>query len=308
MKIKYISILILSAVIAVTSISCGKTLYSYAKKNEREKARFIEKSVQIDDHKIVYLEGGSGETLLLVHGFGGDKDSWTRFAKFLSDKYRVIALDLPGFGESSRVKTANYNIENQTSRLAAFTSGLKLGRFHIAGNSMGGWISAYYAVKYPSQVISLTLINSAGVNSPEKSEMMQNLENGFNPLLVKDAEDYDRLLKFIFVKPPYIPGSIKHEFAEAAARNREFNDKIFGDLRAKMLDLEPMLGQIKSPALVIWGDTDRVIHVSSAGVFTKGIKGSKGYILKDCGHVPMIERPEETSKAFLEFISSAELK
>jgi len=91
--------------------------------------------------------------------------------------------------------------------------------------------------------------------------------------------------------------------ALAAVRNREFNDKIFGDMRAKMLDLKPILGKIKAPAMIMWGDTDRVLHVSSVDIFTKGIKGSTSYILKDCGHVPMIERPEETSAVFLKFIA-----
>lgn len=304
MKTKSGAIIIMSALISLTVfLSCGKTLYNYAKTSAREDAQLVEKSIQVGDHKIFYLEGGSGDTVLLVHGFGGDKDNWTRLAKYLSGKYRVISPDLPGFGQSSRIRTSNYNIENQTERLAAFTEALKLERFHIAGNSMGGNISAYYAIKNPSRIISLTLINSAGIMPPVKSELVLNLEKGYNPLLVNDADDYDRLMKFLFVKSPYIPGSLKKELASSAVRNREFNDKIFSDMRAKMLDLKPMLGKIKAPTLIIWGDTDRVLHVSSVEIFSKGIKGSTSYILKDCGHVPMIERPEETSAVFLNFIN-----
>jgi pimeloyl-ACP methyl ester carboxylesterase len=303
MKKSIISILMLCVLPAISCLSCGQSLFSFAKKMERDNAQFIEKKVNIGDHNIIYLEAGSGETILLVHGFAGDKDNWTRFAKYLTGKYRVISLDLPGFGESTRIETANYGIENQTQRLAEFVKKLKLERFHLAGNSMGGWISAYYSVKYPSRVISLTLMNSAGVTSPEKSEMFLNLEKGFNPLLVRDLKDYDRLLKFVFVNQPFIPGSVKEVFAESAVKNREFNDKIFRDLMANMLDLQPLLGNLKMPVIVIWGDSDRVLHISGARVFTDGIKGSKSYILKNCGHLPMIERPEETSSVFLEFIA-----
>lgn len=290
--------------VLLTLTSCGKTLYEFAKKSERGKASLTEKSVQIDDHRIVYLEAGEGETILLIHGFGGDKDNWTRFAKYLVKGYHVIAPDLPGFGESSRSEKARYDIESQTERVKKFADALGLKKFHLAGNSMGGWISAAYASKYKEQVMTLTLLNAAGVNAPVKSEMIESVERGYNPLLVTDVKDYDRLMNFVFVKPPYIPCSIKREFAAKAVKYREFNNKIFSDLTERSSTLEKSLPRITAPSLIIWGDTDRVLHVSGAGVFKEGIKNSRSYILKECGHIPMIERPEETARVFLEFIAS----
>lgn len=303
MKLRPASAFVLFMIITTGSLSCGKTLYNYAKSSERGKAQLIEKTVQIGDHKIVYLEGGAGETILLVHGFGGDKDNWTRFARHLAGKYRVIAPDLPGFGESSRIESARYDIDTQTLRLKNFANALDIEKFHIAGNSMGGWISANYAVKFPGDLLSLTLMNSAGLISSEKSEMMIMVENGFNPLLVSDVKDYDRLMKFVFVKPPYVPGSLKREFAEKAVEHRDFNDKIFADLRERSPLMEKLLPRITAPSLIIWGDTDRVLHVSGADIFDRGIKDSRVYILEKCGHLPMIERPEETAGVFLKFIA-----
>jgi len=303
MKLRPAAAFILSLIIITGSISCGKTLYNFAKKSERGKAQLIEKTVQVGDHKIVYLEGGAGETILLVHGFGGDKDNWTRFAQQFAGKYRVVAPDLPGFGESSRLESAHYDIDIQTLRLRNFAKALGLEKFHIAGNSMGGWISANYAVKYPGDLLTLTLMNAAGLITSDKSEMMLLVEQGFNPLLVSDVKDYDRLMKFVFVKPPYVPGPLKKEFAEKAVEYKYFNDKIFADLRERSPSMEKVLHRITAPSLIIWGDTDRVLHVSGAEIFDRGIKNSRVYILKKCGHLPMIERPEETAGVFLKFIA-----
>jgi len=303
MKLRAASAFVLFMIIITGSLSCGKTLYNYAKSIERGKAQLIEKTVQVDDHKIVYLEGGAGETILLVHGFGGDKDNWTRFARQFAGQYRIIAPDLPGFGESSRIESARYDIDTQTLRLKNFAKALDLDKFHIAGNSMGGWISANYAVKFPGDLLSLTLMNSAGLITSEKSEMMIMVENGFNPLLVSDVKDYDRLMKFVFVKPPYVPGALKRKFAEKAVQHRDFNDKIFADLLERSPLMEELLPSITAPSLIIWGDTDRVLHVSGAEIFDRGIKDSRIYILEKCGHLPMIERPEETAGVFLKFIA-----
>ncbi len=293
---------VLISLLAAALLSCGDSLLEFAKNRERGKADLVERSVQVGTHRVVYLEGGKGDTLLLVHGFGGDKDNWTRMARYLTANFRVIAPDLPGFGESDRKSNENYSIQNQTKRLEAFAKEIGIDRFHLAGNSMGGWISAWYAVQYPRRVISLILINSAGVTSPEKSEHTLNIEKGYNALLVNDVDDYDRLINFVFVNPPYIPGMIKKHFAEAAVRNRAFNEKIYDDISKERVSLEPHLKNISVPSLIIWGDTDRVIHPSSAGVFARGIPKSKSIIFEKCGHLPMLEKPEETADAVSGFI------
>lgn len=283
--------------------NCASFLLKTAITLERSKGDLEIKQVQIDSTNLVYSESGKGETLVLVHGFGGDKDNWTRMTPFLNAKFRIISPDLPGFGDSDRNTSLNYSVSEQVKRLHLFIEKLGIKKFHIAGNSMGGAISAAYASKYPDEILSLILINSAGVVSPIKSELTINLENGFNPLLVNDIKDYDRLLNFIFVKKPYIPDIIKGYFAEKAVKNRSFNEKIFQDLRAEKNIVEESLSKIKSPTLIIWGDTDRVIHVSSVDVFKKYIPNSKSVIMKDCGHSPQIERPEEVASHILGFLS-----
>ncbi|MEW6185665.1 MAG: alpha/beta fold hydrolase, partial [Thermodesulfobacteriota bacterium] len=112
---------------------------------ERSLAGLEVKRVWIPGVQISYLEGGAGETLLLIHGSGDDKDSWTPVAKYLTGRYRVIAPDLPGFGESDRLEKGGYKAQDQVKHLQAFTRTLGLTAFHLGGHSLGGKISAAYA-------------------------------------------------------------------------------------------------------------------------------------------------------------------
>ena len=277
-------------------------LFALARIIERGLAGLSEKSIQVDNYKIVYVEGGKGETVLLLHGFGGDKDNWTRFSKYLTKRYHVIAPDLPGFGESSKIWSDTYDIATQVKRLHQYAEKIGLKKFHIAGNSMGGLIAVVYAATYPDEVLSLGLLDPLGVIVREPSQLALEIEKGNNPLVVESVSDYDKLLDFLFVKPPYIPGLVKSYLAEMAVQSREFNKKVFIEANPGN-QLETTIGEIRTKTLILWGDTDRVFPASSAPVLQKGIKNSKVIIMKDCGHVPMLERPEETAKYYLEFIS-----
>jgi pimeloyl-ACP methyl ester carboxylesterase len=267
----------------------------------RFQAGLSEKSVQVDNYKIAYLEGGKGETILLIHGFGANKDNWTSFAKFLTKKYNVIVPDLPGFGDSTRIMTDNYGIDSQVTRLHGFAINVGLKKFHIVGNSMGGFISGKYAAKYPGEILSLGLFDPSGVKSSEESQFFVELKEGRNALIIESTADYDKLLNLIFVKPPSIPGPVKSYLAQMAVENKGFLKKVFSEYRFSSFD-EATMKSISAKTLILWGDKDRVRHVSGSRVLEKGIKNSKVVIMKECGHVPMLERPEETAKHYLDFI------
>ncbi len=261
-----------------------------------------EKSILVGKHTIVYLEGGRGESVLLLHGFGADKDNWNLFSRYLTKRYHVIAPDLPGFGESSKIWGDQYNITAQVERVHAFAKEIGLTRFHLAGNSMGGLIAGVYAATYPGEILTLGLLDPAGVIDREPSQLSLELEKGNNPLIVESVSDYDKLLDFTFVKPPSLPDPLKSHFAEMAVQSKDFNKKVFIEATPGN-QLERIMREIRAKTLILWGDTDRVLSVSSARVLQKGIENSKVIIMKDCGHMPMIERPEETARYYLEFIS-----
>lgn len=284
------------------------TLLASVQLVERQLAGLTLKHVQVGDLSIHYYEGGptNGETLLMIHGFGANKDNWLRFAKHFTARYHVIALDLPGFGDSSK-PDASYDVGSQVERLAAFAKALGIAKVHLIGNSMGGHIAALYAARYPEQVLSAALLDNAGVQSPQKSEMFQRLERGEpNPLVVKTPEDFSRLLDFVFVAAPPLPEPLQQHFAQQAMANSALYEKIFSHLVERYIPLEPELPKIQAPTLLLWGDQDRALHVSSIEVMRPLLKKPSVVIMKDCGHVPMIERPEETAMHYQAFLDQSE--
>ncbi|MBF0224526.1 MAG: alpha/beta hydrolase [Desulfobacterales bacterium] len=277
-------------------------LYNSSIQQARKSAGLLKKSINVDGINMVYLEGGKGEQkLVLIHGFGGNKDHWTLFSKFMSDKYHLITPDMPGFGESSKFEDQSYDILSQVNRLKNFVDKLQLKSFHIAGNSMGGHIAALFTIKFPEYVLSLSLLDAAGVKSINKSKLSVFFEKGENPLVVKTTQDFDRLMELAFVKPPIIPGSVKKLFTKEAITNSKLNDKIWKDMKDIPAPLENLLSGITAPVLILWGDKDKILDVSSVPVFEQCIKNYKTVIMKDCGHSPMIERPEETAEHLRNF-------
>jgi pimeloyl-ACP methyl ester carboxylesterase len=110
--------------------ACSSALYNAGIGIERWYAGMIEKSMDLNELKLSYLDGGSGEIILVIHGFGANKDSWNRFARHLTDKFRVIAVDLPGHGDSTSSLERKYDIQSQTLWLALFVDKLGMDRFH----------------------------------------------------------------------------------------------------------------------------------------------------------------------------------
>ena len=278
-------------------------LVKWAAESERKAAGLEPKRVRVGDHEIAYLDGGHGETILMLHGFGANKDNWTRFAKFISPAYRVIALDLPGFGESTCLDDATYGIADQAKRVALFADAVSLKKFHIVGNSMGGNIAARFAVMFPERVLTLGLFDSGGVRSPVPSEMAKRLSKGEpNPLVAGTVEEYDRLIKFVFSTPPDIPRFVKKPLVEEAQRHQASNQRIFEQISSENVALEPDLPKITARTLVLWGDQDRVIDVSCVQILKEGLPNCTAVIMRNCGHLPMIERPQEAAEHYLAFL------
>lgn len=288
----------------IIAIFFPEKIYNAAVGLQRSSAGLTEKEITAGADKIVYLDSGNGsEVLILLHGFGADKDGWTRMAKSLKG-YRIVVPDIPGFGNSTKDINARYDVGSQVERLDRFFRELGLNRFFIAGNSMGGNIAGIYSIRYPQKVKGCILLNNSGIVTPEKSALIKLFEKGENPLLVNNKKDYDRLMNFIFVKAPFMPFPIGNVFYENSIKNRSFNDKIFKDLMTYPAMIDQNYAGLTMPVFIIWGDRDQLIDVSGVAVMEKNIKKVSSHIFKECGHVPMMERPEETADIIRLFIEA----
>ena len=265
------------------------------------------KTVVVGEETWHYLDGGpkDAEVVLLLHGFGGDKDNWTRFARSLTNGYRVIAPDLPGFGESERHPDWDYSLPSQRGRVNEFVRALDLEQFHIVGHSMGGHLAALYTYTYPEQVLSMALFNNAGVNAPVENDMQRALADGNNPLIVNSPQDFDELLAFASYKPPFIPWPVKGVLALQAMDHAEFNQSVFNALKSDSASsLEPVLADIEALVMILWGEYDRVVDVSSVNVMRPLLPQAEIVIMENTGHLPMLERPSETVTHYLRFVEN----
>jgi pimeloyl-ACP methyl ester carboxylesterase len=302
MKKTLIAILVVIGAAIVAYYVFPEKVAAYIIDAARSKAGLTKKAIKIDDHNVVYLEGGKGPTILLLHGYTGSKDNWTRFVVYLTKDYHVVIPDIPGYGESSMIEKASYDLSNQMSRLHKFAQAIELKKFHVAGNSMGGLFAGMYAVRYPDEIISVGLFDASGVMSLEKSIVMKMMEKDENLLVLKDSNDFSRLMSLFFTNPPSLPYPLKKVFIQTALANRKFYEKERKEIFPDFYSLEKELPNIEAQTLILWGDQDKVLDVSSVPVFEEGLQNHKTVIIKDCGHVPMIEKPQETATHYIDFI------
>ncbi len=269
---------------------------------ERFSAGLKRRAIQVGDHRIVYSEGGKGESVVLVHGFSASADSWNRFAGRLTRSYHVVAPDLPGWGASTRLENESYGYPGQVERLQQFLSLSGLRRVHLVGHSMGGFIASAYAAQYPDQIITLTLMAPHGVVEPQPSDLARSVAEGDNWLVADSLQAFDRLLNNVFAKRPYVPGPVLKYLAKRTIQGSTKSAMIFAEMQTNDPPLEEKLPRIKAPALIIWGDQDRVLHVSSLEVFRQGIRNSEVLVLRGCGHMPMAENTRACADAWLAFL------
>jgi pimeloyl-ACP methyl ester carboxylesterase len=302
-----VSIITLLVTTLVISACSRQTLYDNAIGWERSGAGLEAASVRVDDLDIAYLSNAEpveGETIVLIHGFGANKDNWTRLANELTAEYNVYAIDLPGHGDSSKPMDLGYRFEDQVSHLSKILEALSIEKAHMMGNSMGGAITALYAATYPDQIRTAVLFDPAGIFEYD-SELVALVMEGDNPLIPAKEGDFKRLIDFAMEKKPFAPWPIYDVMEEKAIANREINEVIFAAIRDSGYEqsFRQAITRIESPVLVVWGMEDRVINYRNAEVFVEQIPDARKVLLEGIGHAPMVEAPEESAQLFREFLA-----
>ena len=259
------------------------------------------KTAHVDGFDMPYLEGGQGEVLLLIHGFGGDKDNFTRIARFLTPHYRVIIPDLPGFGDATRNPKASYTMAEQVGRIHGLVTQLGIARLHMGGNSMGGFIAAQFAAPYGHMLASLWLLDPAGTFASHNSAMLLNYEKtGKNPLLVEKVGDFNETIRATTHKAPFLPGFARQTLGRRAVADFDLHTRIMRQLNDSPL-LENTFQPMATPALIVWGAEDEILNPAGAESFRQLFPNSRVIIMEGVGHLPMAEVPEQAAKDYLAF-------
>lgn len=306
--------ILLSAMLVITGLNffAPGVLYKGVVEGTRFAAGLKEQSIKVDGRTYAYLDthpnGSDLPVLVALHGFSADKDNWSRMAVFLRGKYRVVAVDLLGHGGSDKPMDVSYALSEQAQRVHAVLSGLDLGAFHLMGSSMGGQTAGLYASLYPEDVSSVIFVNNAGITSPEKSIVLKKYETTQkNDVLIKQPEDIFIYFDAVFTQQPLMTKHIALYFGQHLANDSKVYTKILQDFLFNYPEpLEPLLPNIRVPVQIIWGDEDKVLHVSSVEVMSELLSTEQVHIFKGVGHAPMVEVPKQTADVIHKFIDGVE--
>jgi abhydrolase domain-containing protein 6 len=242
-----------------------------------------ERTVEVDGLPVRYLEAGpydARRTLVLVHGLSGSAVDWAFVIPALSREYRVLALDVPGFGdtpqppEGMRFSTLVRYLEGFIEALV--DNGVE--KAALAGNSLGGAIVIRYAARNPGRVEHLFLLNSAG--------LLYDAPPSLEPYTREQARE---LIELVTGAPSRSPGFVLDGMirrAEDPARRAYLRS-------AEPTDVKEDLPRISAPATIIWGDQDRLIPPDHGERLHAGIASSELVVLEGVGHVPQLQVPRE---------------
>ena len=263
----------------------------------------------IDGINVHFRDVGKGDAILLIHGTGASLHTWEKWINILSTDYRVISFDLPGFGLTGPDPNHNYQISRYTAILDSLMVKLKVDSFHIAGNSLGGLVAWHYTTQFPQKILTLNLIDAAGLPQPGKKPpfifqlaklpVLSTLLQKVTPKSIIKKSMLD-----VYKNDQLVTEKLIDRYFELSLRggNRTAFVKRMSQLNEKLVVSD--LKNITVPVLIQWGKDDRWIPLANAFQFQKLIPKAE-LIIYDSGHVPMEENPMVTVKDYMIFLKKS---
>ena len=254
--------------------------------------------------QLYYQDMGSGEPLLLVHGWPASSFYWKSVIPLLARSYRVIAVDLKGFGRSDKPEHASYEMPAMAEDLAALLDALGLSSVNLMGHSMGGMISYALTIAHPERVHRLIAV-SAPVHGP--SAVFPYLRIGTLPGLrtlafpLSRVQFVNRLVSTFFIRDEPVPQEVIEDIAKVTYRSA-----LGSQLSMQSCDFTQQLAEIHCPTLLIYGQEDRVITPRQPLLAKARIPQSRLEVL-ECGHCPSVECPEPFSRLIESFVPTREV-
>ncbi len=257
--------------------------------------------IEVDGIRVRYVQkgGSTGTPVLLIHGYGGDLDNWLFNIDALSEKAPVIALDLPGHGQSAVKLPAGVNLVAQAGFVVHFLDAINVTRAHMVGHSMGAAIASQIALDAPQYVASLTLIGSAGLGAEINSAYIDGFANA------QSRRELKPVLEILFSDPALVSRQLVDDVLRYKRLDGvgsllvELGQALFCD--GKQNEQPGLKLGSSCPALVIWGRDDRVIPVNHA---SNAPKGATVEILEGVGHMVQLERASEVNRLIIQHISA----
>ena len=262
-------------------------------------------SFVFDSIKVAYIDKGQGEPLLFIHGVGSDLSQWDRNYPDLAKMYRILGVDLPGFGKSDKPRI-DYTLDFYCAVIDTLLRERGIKRVNLVGHSFGGHLAVYFSLHRAERVKNLILVDAAGIqeftpqqrqfilsqydvqklSNPNPNELRFGLQMGF----VKWEDTYEKTVQERI----------------ALSKSPEYRDYAFAVNKCviAMLDknVTTELPNLKVPTLIIWGAKDALVSPRVAQEAHELIEGSELAIIPECGHFPMIEKSGEFNRIIDTFL------
>lgn len=266
-------------------------------------SRFVELQPGLNVH---YRDEGKrdGRVLVLIHGSNASLHTWEPWVKRLGNDYRIISMDLPGHGLTGVNPTGNYDNASYVDVVDRLLSKLGVRKAVIGGNSMGGGVSWMYALAHPEKTEALLLVDSGGQPQAKPDD----LPIGFRLMRMPVIKEAARLIapRSIFESSIQNTMSVQSKIDDALIDrywelnrypgNREATMKRFSSPGSMKSGTKEQLATIKMPVMIMWGEEDKLIPVSSARWFAEAIPGARLVVYPKVGHIPMEEVPDQSAE------------
>jgi pimeloyl-ACP methyl ester carboxylesterase len=258
-------------------------------------------------YKLHYLDLGQGRPVVMIHGFADSTYCWHANAKALLEAgLRLILVDQPGLGQSGIPPAPyTYSLENQAAAVMKLCDHLGLKRFSLVGSSMGGGIALYLAWRHPGRVERMVLLDPACFEPPG-IRWLALPGAGYLASLLGGRWSVGRGLKSAYYRDDLVNDAVIDEYARPTQKKGFF--KVLSSLSSQYFSpafhaMTKAYGQIKTPALIIWGQFDTWVPPEYGRRLHKALAGSELKVIKDTGHLPHQEDPRAVNRLLVDFLT-----
>ena len=257
-----------------------------------------ERTISVGGVDVHVWVGGQGAPLLVLAGAGGNR-GWTRSMARIAERFTVWAPTHPGFGTSGDAEWME-GIDDLARFYLWFIDAAGLGRPHLLGHSIGGWMAAEMAAMSPGSIDRLVLVAPVGLK-PEAGEILDVFF--YTPVQLRDLTVHDPKTipewEELFTRPP-TPAE-----QEIALRNREMTARLTWKPYMHNPRLAQFLPRVSNPALIVWGREDRIVPVVCGEQYRRLLPNATLKVLEACGHLPPIEQPDVYARLVSDFLGGS---